>query len=218
MPESNQVWLAGTWFLNQGSSSLITLIIASTKIFYDFDKCPFVNMNVNKFSFRNVTGVPNKVKSWSLNLQPWLSALCHTSFNYSGPHQWEEGRGSSLQSTLEKTKLRRTKTSALSRNVLSMDQITKDEMSSFLVFIDWRYSESCGISTPLVNLCPSNLLTGSPTRPSFLPCVNKYGIPMYPIHTVCNRGGGRGSGCVESIYDTVQSYLLYTVFLTRFRT
>ncbi len=34
-----------------------------------------------------------------------------------------------------------------------------------------------GLSTPLVNKCPSNLLTGSPTPPfpaSPLPCVNKY--------------------------------------------
>ncbi len=49
-------------------------------------------------------------------------------------------------------------------------------------------------STPLVNHCPSNLLTGSAPPPLLI----RKGLCIY---TVCN-GGGEGSGCVESIYKS----------------
>jgi hypothetical protein len=45
-------------------------------------------------------------------------------------------------------------------------------MSSLLVFIDWRYSQSCWYFRPsFVNYRPSNLLSGSPPHPSLLPKV-----------------------------------------------
>jgi hypothetical protein len=47
-----------------------------------------------------------------------------------------------------------------------------------------------------MNCCPSTLLTGSTPPP--LPCVNTHRVCIY-------TGGGRGSGCVESIY---RSYTL----------
>jgi hypothetical protein len=65
----------------------------------------------------NVNMVPNKV----IKLELKLAALadCHTYFNTVDHISERRGEALPLQSTLEKTKLRRTKTSALSRNVLA---------------------------------------------------------------------------------------------------
>ncbi len=58
-------------------------------------------------------------------------------------------------------------------------------------FIDWRYSQSLWYFRPL--LWTSAPLTFSLVHLSPpLPCVNKYSGTC--IHTVCNKGGGRGSG------------------------
>jgi hypothetical protein len=47
-------------------------------------------------------------------------------------------------------------------------------------------------STQLVYCCPSNLLSGSLSSPSPLPCVTKYTVYMY---TVC-KGGAEGYGVI----------------------
>ncbi len=65
-------------------------------------------------------------------------------------------------------------------------------MSSLLVFSRVYSLEIQSImlifSTPLLNMRPSNLLTGSPTPPPpNLPCVNKYRGTC--SHAVCDRGG-----------------------------
>jgi hypothetical protein len=56
-------------------------------------------------------------------------------------------------------------------------------------FIDWKYSQSCWHFRPsIVNYCPSNHLSGSPSLPplpSPLPCVKKYTIYsiQYTVYT-----------------------------------
>ncbi len=74
----------------------------------------------------------------------------------------------------------------------------------FIEFIDWRYRQSCWYLGPLLwTSAPLNFsLVHPPPPPPFPAWMNKYSV------------GGRGSGCVESIY--VQE--LYSVYLTRFRT
>ncbi len=71
-------------------------------------------------------------------------------------------------------------------------------MSSLLVFIYWRYSQSCWYFRP--HLWTSVPLTQNwftyPPPPPLLPCVNKY-KGMYYVYIQCIMGG---SGCVESIY------------------
>ncbi len=59
--------------------------------------------------------------------------------------------------------------------------------------IDWRYSQSCWYFDPalFVNYCPSTFSLVQLPFP--LPCVNKY-------RSIQCVTGGRGSGCVESIY------------------
>jgi hypothetical protein len=65
-------------------------------------------------------------------------------------------------------------------------------------FIDWRYSRSCWYFRTL--LCTSVALTFSLVHlqpPPPPPCVNNY---MGYVFVQCVTGGGRVSGCVESIY------------------
>ncbi len=72
---------------------------------------------------------------------------------------------------------------------------TKPYMSSLLVFIDWRYSQSCWYFRPL-------LLTSAPlTFPMVLlplcplPCVkNKNSRGVYLYRVFCETGWGEGSG------------------------